>query len=133
MYPVQFELVHLRGFLYVASYVHYFKPGSLKLHTKINDIQKYEEFFNESVPEFTRRWLPQGEAPFPGYCRAPSSSKCLDVLCNCKKLREIWKTFKYSKMYSSAKTTTTKPTKTTEQKKFGNGKLKRNSNKKKPK
>lgn len=55
-------------------------------------LESFEETLGPSKPrnDFTRRWLQVGESPYPGYCRAPGSSICKPVLCNCEKLKEIW-------------------------------------------
>lgn len=73
-------------------YVNYFIPGSLKLQYKVYKID-FRDFVDTSLNPLlfqTRRWLQKGEAPFPGYCRAPGSGACLPILCNCKTLLEIW-------------------------------------------
>ncbi|CAH4030566.1 unnamed protein product [Pieris brassicae] len=84
----------------IAVYYHFLDPGSLKprLQYKVElsslkdilDAINYKEWLLKG----SRRWLPNGEAPFPGYCRAPGNEKCLPVLCNCEKLTEIWKKMK---------------------------------------
>lgn len=72
-------------------------PGSLKIHTKLYTVPLGElrESIDNPVPDplrfvNTRRWLPKGEAPYPGYCRAPGSGKCIPALCNCQKLKQSW-------------------------------------------
>lgn len=88
----------LQGVYALAIYVHYFTAGSLKTHTKRYTVKlgHLRELIDDPyvrdplrfVP--TRRWLPKGEAPYPGYCRAPGSEVCVPTLCNCDKLRDRW-------------------------------------------
>ncbi|CAH2042256.1 unnamed protein product, partial [Iphiclides podalirius] len=81
---------------FAVIYVNYFVPGSLKIQTNVYEVGLKELWDAIDVAAFSRqlfesrRWLPKGEAPFPGYCRAPGSGVCLPMLCNCQKLLEIW-------------------------------------------
>ncbi|XP_032519731.2 uncharacterized protein LOC116771857 [Danaus plexippus] len=109
------------GYISIWLYVNYFVPGRLKLHTelyeidanilkKIVDHSAYEPELAEVLEgsrrwltEGPRRWLQKSEMPFPGYCRSPASGKCLPVLCNCKKLEEIWEKIKNRLPYAENK------------------------------
>lgn len=85
----------------VAVYTHYFRPGSLRIKTDgdILSFDKFESLYGEETYPFekTRKWLQMSEAPYPGYCRAPGSGKCLPTLCNCKMLTVLWDSMKAKK------------------------------------
>lgn len=90
---------YFQGYLHIASYVFYFVPGRLKLHTETQVVPLYKirQEIDLKLPTFlenTRRWLPRTETPYPGYCRSPGSSICLPILCNCERLKLIWRTLK---------------------------------------
>lgn len=93
-----------QGYLTLAVYIHNFLPGSLKLRTKIHQIPLgqlgplIDRTDLDIIAYKTRRvdgerWLPKSEMPYPGYCRAPGSSQCLDSFCNCKALDEQWRKY----------------------------------------
>ncbi|CAH1640195.1 unnamed protein product [Spodoptera littoralis] len=92
------EIVDINGVYALAIYIHYFTAGCLKTHTKrytvkLGHLRELLDKPHEKDPLMfvpTRRWLPRGEAPYPGYCRAPGSESCLPNLCNCEKLRMRW-------------------------------------------
>ncbi|XP_026741747.1 uncharacterized protein LOC113503839 [Trichoplusia ni] len=92
------EIIDLHGYFALAVYIHYYVAGSLKYRTnrytvKLGQLRQVIDSPHDPLLfATTRRWLPKGEAPFPGYCRAPGSGKCLPALCNCKKLIERWNT-----------------------------------------
>ncbi|XP_049877225.1 arginine/serine-rich coiled-coil protein 2-like [Pectinophora gossypiella] len=81
------------GVFMLASYIHYYVPGSLRIHTD-RKVEKAESYIEKTrrplFPPGFRRWLPISEAPYPGYCRKPSSSDCEPALCNCVQLKQIW-------------------------------------------
>ncbi|KAF9424759.1 hypothetical protein HW555_000060 [Spodoptera exigua] len=97
------------GVYTLALYVHYFTAGCLKSHTRRYTVKLghlRELIDNPNVPDFMRfvplrRWLPEGEAPYPGYCRAPGSGVCLPTLCNCDKLKYRWNMMKSQKKLAS--------------------------------
>lgn len=81
----------------LATYIHYFTPGSLRIKTRVHKVPLYR--LGDIIEDFaggrgTRRWLPRGEAPYPGYCRPPGSDKCLPIFCNCVRLTQMWETEK---------------------------------------
>ncbi|KAJ8717161.1 hypothetical protein PYW08_005560 [Mythimna loreyi] len=96
-HSIQSEVIDIQGIYTLAVYFHYFLPGTLKIQSKVYTIPlgRIRELIDDSIPDLlqfenTRRWLPKGEAPFPGYCRAPGSARCVPTLCNCKKLQDVW-------------------------------------------
>lgn len=96
-------------------------PGSLKTQTNVykvelKDIRDTIDLIFSPLGLDSRRWLQKGEAPYPGYCRAPGSGACLPLICNCKKLLDIW--IKINKTQSKLKG------KRTEKKWFGLSEIK---------
>lgn len=94
----------LQGNLTIATYIHFFTPGKLRIQSEVHFVRVNmlaelinQAFYKEDIFEATRRWLQQGESPYPGYCRAPASNNCVPLLCNCKKLREIWNKVKHTR------------------------------------
>ncbi|VVC93303.1 unnamed protein product [Leptidea sinapis] len=93
-----YELAALNySYGFLILYYHYFEPKSIIIYPSLHEIklQTLKDLIDENYYETlllkpSRRWLPEGEIPYPGYCRAPGGEKCLPVLCNCKKLLEIW-------------------------------------------
>ncbi|XP_047031298.1 uncharacterized protein LOC124638390 [Helicoverpa zea] len=96
-HKIHSEIIDIQGYFTIAVYVNYFIPGSLKIHTDLYTVRlgQLRELIDNPLFDplrnvNTRRWLPKGEAPFPGYCRAPGSGKCIAALCNCDQLKERW-------------------------------------------
>ncbi|RVE54540.1 hypothetical protein evm_000661 [Chilo suppressalis] len=87
IHSAHIEPVDIRGFLTFAVYINYFVPGSLKIRSIVL-IPNYNNIRYSSFN--TRRWMQLSESPYPGYCRAPGSEKCIPLLCDCQKLTEIW-------------------------------------------
>ncbi|KAI8420036.1 hypothetical protein MSG28_008630 [Choristoneura fumiferana] len=100
MYSISLQLVDLQGYVSLATYIHYFTPGSLRIQTRVHEVPLYrlgdmiEAWAGGRGKGGTRRWLPRGEAPYPGYCRPPGSDKCLPIFCDCERLTQIWETEK---------------------------------------
>lgn len=97
------KIALFQGYLTIVAYLNYFCPGTLKLQTRVHTVSvvKLSEVLSRFEPvhiESARRWLQKGESPYPGYCRAPGSSTCEPVLCNCQKLAEIWNRIKYTEL-----------------------------------
>ncbi|CAH2089409.1 unnamed protein product [Euphydryas editha] len=96
MYPL-----FLKGYISIVVYIYSFEAGRLRSRwirheARLEDLREALELslYKTWLLKSTRRWLQEGEMPYPGYCRSPGSGKCLPVLCNCAKLRELWKKMK---------------------------------------
>lgn len=93
----------------VAVYMHYFTPGSLRLKTKTRTLSwdEFDNLFGEKTL-YSRRWLVEAGYPYPGYCRAPGTGRCIPTLCNCKMLQRLWrdrqKTFKLTHLKANKTT-----------------------------